>query len=80
MALIFMSFIFLLWIPCAILGQLTVNDISNHDWMQLWTVRLVLNLIGYATIFVPGALIIQYLRRVKYVEGTSKYFFVDYFC
>lgn len=33
-----------------------------------WLLSLLLNLIGYATIFVPGYYIIQYVRKTNYLE------------
>lgn len=33
-----------------------------------WLLSLVLNLIGYATIFVPGYYVLQYVRKTNYLE------------
>ncbi|KAK7506804.1 hypothetical protein BaRGS_00001655 [Batillaria attramentaria] len=41
------------------------------SWTDFWMVRLALNLLGYATIFVPGALLINYLRKIKYNETAG---------
>nr|CAD7570072.1 unnamed protein product [Timema californicum] len=35
-----------------------------------WLFRLSLNLLGYATILVPGFLILKYVRRTNYLEKT----------
>jgi len=40
--------------------------------MDLWFVRLAVNLLGYATIFVPGYMMIRYLRKVRYDENAGK--------
>ena len=39
--------------------------------MDLWFVRLAVNLLGYATIFVPGYMMIRYLRKVRYDENAG---------
>ncbi|CAL1540345.1 unnamed protein product [Lymnaea stagnalis] len=39
-----------------------------YYWTDFWLFRLSLNLLGYATIFVPGYLLIRHLRRIKYNE------------
>nr|CAD7198913.1 unnamed protein product [Timema douglasi] len=36
-----------------------------------WLFRLSLNLLGYATILVPGFLILKYVRRTNYLEKTA---------
>jgi hypothetical protein len=39
--------------------------------MDFWVVRLLLNLLGYATIFVPGFLLMRYLRSIRYNETAG---------
>lgn len=36
-----------------------------------WIFRLLLNLLGYATIFVPGYIIYQYVKKSKYLERSG---------
>ncbi|KAJ8275373.1 hypothetical protein COCON_G00099980 [Conger conger] len=38
------------------------------DWRDVWMSRLLLNLLGYATILIPGYLLIQYFKRIDYLE------------
>ena len=47
-------------------------EAAGESYMDLWVVRLAVNLLGYATIFVPGWLMIRYLRRVRYDETAGK--------
>ncbi|KAK6181599.1 hypothetical protein SNE40_009422 [Patella caerulea] len=39
--------------------------------LDFWIARLVLNILGYATFFVPGALIVRYLKNIKYNESAG---------
>lgn len=62
-------------IPVTILGQAADEDPAGDApdaWTDFWVVRLTLNLLGYATIFVPGFLLIQYLRKIKYNETAGE--------
>ena len=62
-------------VPC-ILGKESTMAGAEESYMDLWVVRLAVNLLGYATIFVPGYLMIRYLRKVRYDEtaGTKTVF------
>ena len=42
------------------------------DYVDFWFLRLTLNLIGYGTIIVPGYLLIQYYRRIRYDEQKKR--------
>jgi hypothetical protein len=59
-------------LPCC-LGEESATADGSH-WMDFWVVRLLLNLLGYATIFVPGFLLMRYLRKlpVQSVPITTK--------
>nr|CAD7587273.1 unnamed protein product [Timema genevievae] len=54
-------------------------DLDNEDTAKpvlsglgdSWLFRLSLNLLGYATILVPGFLILKYVRRTNYLEKTA---------
>ena len=48
------------------------NDSLLGSLTEFWLFRLFLNLCGYATIVVPGYLLIQYLKRSNYIEKSSK--------
>ncbi|XP_059157300.1 adenosine 3'-phospho 5'-phosphosulfate transporter 1-like [Physella acuta] len=63
----------LLFISVVVAGALSeevesTKDIVQDNWTDFWVVRLSLNLLGYATIFVPGFLLIRHFRRIKYNE------------
>ena len=74
-------------IPYYILGQGSESSTGGktEDGVEdILIVRLFLNLMGYATIFVPGAILIRYLRQAKYNETASEYlkcvvFFIIYY-
>ncbi|CAG5130501.1 unnamed protein product [Candidula unifasciata] len=62
----------------ALLGVSALQEAGNRsvtptswEWSDFWLLRLLVNLLGYATIFIPGYLIIRYLRRTKYNETAS---------
>lgn len=40
----------------------------SKEYSDFWLLRLLMNLLGYATVFVPGYFLIQYYRRIKYNE------------
>ncbi|KAH3851452.1 hypothetical protein DPMN_093934 [Dreissena polymorpha] len=44
---------------------------GQETLMDLWYVRLFVNLLGYATIFVPGYILIRYLRKVRFDETAG---------
>jgi len=37
-----------------------------------WIIRLCLNLLGYATVLLPGCLIYKYVRYTKYIQRSGK--------
>uniref|UniRef100_A0A671K523 Adenosine 3'-phospho 5'-phosphosulfate transporter 1 n=1 Tax=Sinocyclocheilus anshuiensis TaxID=1608454 RepID=A0A671K523_9TELE len=37
-------------------------------WQDVWLFRLFLNVLGYATIIIPGYFLISYFRRINYLE------------
>ena len=43
-------------------------DVELEDWTDFWLLRLLLNLAGYATIIVPGYLLIRYIRKSGYLD------------
>uniref|UniRef100_A0A2C9JDC4 Adenosine 3'-phospho 5'-phosphosulfate transporter 1 n=1 Tax=Biomphalaria glabrata TaxID=6526 RepID=A0A2C9JDC4_BIOGL len=50
-----------------VLGQAS-QEPEPAEWKDFWLFRLALNLLGYATIFVPGFLLIKHLKKIKYNE------------
>ena len=48
-----------------------VADVQTAD-TDFWVMRLGINMLGYATIFVPGYLMIRYLRRIQYDKKSGK--------
>ncbi|XP_064600993.1 adenosine 3'-phospho 5'-phosphosulfate transporter 1-like [Liolophura sinensis] len=41
------------------------------SWSDFWLLRLMLNLLGYATVVVPAALLIRHLKKIKYNETAG---------
>lgn len=37
-------------------------------WQDVWLFRLFLNVLGYATIIIPGYFLISYFKRINYLE------------
>ncbi|KAK0041266.1 adenosine 3-phospho 5-phosphosulfate transporter 1 [Biomphalaria pfeifferi] len=50
-----------------VLGQ-AGQEPEPAEWKDFWLFRLALNLLGYATVFVPGFLLIKHLKKIKYNE------------
>ncbi|KAL5008405.1 hypothetical protein ScPMuIL_013986 [Solemya velum] len=51
-----------------VLGEESTAPDGGDGLMDFWIVRLLTNLMGYATIFVPGYLLIRYFRNVRFNE------------
>ncbi|KTG36046.1 hypothetical protein cypCar_00047314 [Cyprinus carpio] len=46
-----------------------VSDASLlGGWQDVWLFRLFLNVLGYATIIIPGYFLISYFKRINYLE------------
>jgi|SRR6218665_608113 len=41
-------------------------------WTDFWLVRLIMNLFGYATVLIPGFIIIVYVRRTNYLDQPGE--------
>lgn len=39
-----------------------------EGWQDVWLFRFLVNLLGYATIIIPGYLLIRYFKRTSYLE------------
>lgn len=48
------------------------GDNKNAVFKGSWLFRLSLNLLGYATIFIPGFLIFKYIKISKYLERSGE--------
>ncbi|XP_067680440.1 adenosine 3'-phospho 5'-phosphosulfate transporter 1-like isoform X1 [Haliotis asinina] len=77
MAYLGLGFLFLVITPYLVYSQASgVADehAATHQvsqWTDFWLFRLGVNVLGYGTIFVPGALLINYLRKSKYNETAG---------
>ncbi|XP_075227880.1 adenosine 3'-phospho 5'-phosphosulfate transporter 1 isoform X2 [Lycorma delicatula] len=47
------------------------NKSSNDNFKGSWLFRLSLNLLGYATIFIPGFFIFKYIKTSKYLDRSG---------
>lgn len=72
--------LFLLLVFCVVGVDESYADLAKMilpaEYVNLWFLRLLLNLLGYGTIIVPGYLLIKYFKKVKYDEqhrGDGKY-------
>lgn len=50
-------------------GHSKTGDADN--WTDIWIIRLTFNIMGYATVFIPGALLIRYLKQIRYNETAG---------
>jgi len=48
-------------------------DAEDEDWTDFWLLRLLLNLAGYATIILPGYLLICYVRKSGYLDRSGDF-------
>jgi len=48
-----------------------MDDAEVEDWTNFWLLRLLLNLAGYATIILPGCLLIYCVRRSGYLDKSG---------
>ena len=67
---------FIALIKCVVAPPLPLSD-SNSRPLDFWLIRLLVNLLGYATIAVPAFFIVRYLRKTKYNE-RGKAFLMKY--
>lgn len=59
-----------------LLDYLHNNEGSNVE--NSWIFRLLLNLLGYGTIFIPGVIIYQYVKRNNIADSSDGNFFTPY--
>ncbi|XP_065292733.1 adenosine 3'-phospho 5'-phosphosulfate transporter 1 [Dermacentor albipictus] len=57
--------------PATVISATESGDDSFLAEDNNWLLRLLVNLLGYATIIGPGALIICYVRRTKFLENQG---------
>lgn len=67
---------FCLALALAALPIVTANEevpaVHQDSWGDFWLFRFLVNAAGYASIVVPGFLLIQYFKRKNYLE-TGKW-------
>lgn len=64
-------------LPRLIVGQMAATEATDSFYDTLseyWLFRLFLNIVGYATIFIPGWLFINWVRNTKYLERAGSSF------
>jgi hypothetical protein len=68
-------FLFLVAVPSFIHGQSVAISEGGSNWatqlQEYWLFRLFLNLLGYATIIVPGFFVIRYIKNSNYMEKAG---------
>ncbi|XP_023212545.1 adenosine 3'-phospho 5'-phosphosulfate transporter 1-like [Centruroides sculpturatus] len=52
------------------LGNISTTFVDN--WSSYWFLRLMVNILGYATVLVPGAIIIFMIKRSNYLDRKDK--------
>lgn len=55
-------------------GATTLTPENQPRWMNAWVFQLLLNLCGYASVIVPGYVLIQVVRRSRYLEKSGETF------
>jgi len=56
-------------------GGSTLISAIPMDWADSWLFRLFVNLTGYATVIIPGYLLILYVKKTGYLDRAGAYFF-----
>ncbi|MEQ2293344.1 hypothetical protein AMECASPLE_032390 [Ameca splendens] len=56
-----------LFLPSAVIAEGPLLD----DWHDVWIFRFLVNMLGYATIIVPGYFLISYFKRSNYLDRGS---------
>lgn len=52
------------------------NEVAaREDWMDFWLTRLLLNVLGYASVVIPAWIIIRYIRKSGYLERPGEVIF-----
>ena len=61
--------------PSYIFASSNIADGTEPTWFGImqdyWWFRLLLNLLGYATIVIPGYLFIRYVKTSKWLENSG---------
>lgn len=56
--------------------QVKKSEIKSQElekpWTDFWLIRLIMNLFGYATVMVPGFIIIVYVRMSNYLDKPGE--------
>ena len=66
-------FLLNVFLPCVLGTESSQAEVKvDVAYMDFWVVRLGLNLLGYATIFVPGIILVRYLRKINFNETAGK--------
>lgn len=57
--------------------QVKESEIKSQElekpWTDFWLIRLIMNLFGYATVMVPGFIIIVYVRMSNYLDKPGEF-------
>lgn len=48
------------------------KTIITNNFNNTWVFRLILNLLGYATVFIPGYIIFKFVKKTKYFERSGE--------
>ncbi|XP_007545628.1 adenosine 3'-phospho 5'-phosphosulfate transporter 1 isoform X1 [Poecilia formosa] len=54
--------------PCAVIAE---DPSLLNSWHDVWFFRFLVNMLGYATIIVPGYFLISYFKRSNYLDRGS---------
>ena len=70
-------FIVVLMVPAFITGGKVEESHAESSatidkWTDFWIVRITLNLLSYATLVIPGYLVIRYVRNSNYLDTASE--------
>ncbi|XP_008395711.1 adenosine 3'-phospho 5'-phosphosulfate transporter 1 [Poecilia reticulata] len=54
--------------PCAVIAE---DSSLLNSWHDVWFFRFLVNMLGYATIIIPGYFLISYFKRSNYLDRGS---------
>lgn len=62
------TLIFWISICITLISTVAAPPLEKTSPKDIWLVRLILNIAGYSTLFIPAYFIIKYLKKIKYNE------------
>ncbi|CAD5118568.1 DgyrCDS7256 [Dimorphilus gyrociliatus] len=80
--MVYLTITFLLFGVPAIIYAAQDKTKNSHDmlgeWHDFWVLKLIMNLVGYSSIVLPGCILIYYLKKTNYIERGNNKFLIHF--